>query len=99
MATWEYIVDDVYEDASFVPSNVPPGRLMNEEERIESYNMTSLGRKVVTAWTMTKYLQARGKQGWELIHAERLITGNEYEPAYWKCFFKRPSPAAARVPS
>ena len=90
MNTWEYLVDDVYEDASFIPTNVPPGRLMTADERAESYGLSSLGKKVVAAWTLTKYLQARGKQGWELIHTERLLTGNDYEPGYWKCFFKRP---------
>jgi hypothetical protein len=91
MVTWEYLVDDVYEDSTFIPPSVPPGRLMTVDERAESYNIFALGKGVQQAWTLTKYLQARGKQGWELLQAQRLITGNEYEPGYWKCFFKRPS--------
>jgi hypothetical protein len=90
MVTWEYIVDDVYEETCFIPASVPPGRLMTIEERAESYSNFALGKKIVTAWSLTKYLQARGKQGWELLQAQRLVTGNEYEPGYWKCFFKRP---------
>lgn len=91
MQQWEYIVDDVYEDATFIPTSVPPGRLMTAEERMESYNLCAVGKRLQTAWTMTKYLQARGKQGWELLQAYRLVTGNEYEPGYWKSFFKRPA--------
>jgi len=93
MITWEYLVEEVYEDSEFIPANVPPGRLMTEDERAASYNLFALGKKVKTAWTLTKYLQARGKQGWELLQAQHMVTGNEYEPGYWKCFFKKPSGA------
>lgn len=91
MVTWEYLVDDVYEDSGFIPAGVPAGRLMTADERAESYSLYALGKKVQTAWTLTKYLHARGKQGWELVQAQRLVTGNEYEPGYWKCFFKKAS--------
>ena len=91
MVRWEYLVEDIYEDSDFIPSNVPPGRLMTVEERAESYHLFTLGQKVETVWTLTKYLQARGKQGWELLQALRMVTGNEFEPGYWKCFFKKSS--------
>lgn len=91
MVTWEYLVVDVYEECAFIPASVPAGRLMTVDERAESYNLFALGKKGQTAWTLTKYLQARGKQGWELVQAQRLVTGNEYEPGYWKCFFKKPA--------
>lgn len=90
MVKWQYLVEDVYEDSSFIPTKVPPGRLMNVTERAESYNLFALGKKAVKSWSMIEYLQARGKQGWELVQAQRLVTGNEYEPGYWKCFLKRP---------
>jgi hypothetical protein len=89
MVRWEYLVEDIYEDSDFMPPKVPPGRLMTVDERAESYRLFTVGKKIETAWPLTKYLQARGKQGWELLQAQRLVTGNEYEPGYWKCFFKR----------
>lgn len=89
MVKWDYLVEDLYEDAAFIPAQVPPGRLMTVDERAESYNLFALGKKAVRSWTLTKYLQARGNQGWELIQAQHLRTGNEYEPAYWKCIFKK----------
>lgn len=97
MVRWEYLVEDVYEDSEFIPAEVPPGRLMTADERRESYNLYALGKKkTVTSWTMTKYLQTRGNQGWELLQSQRMVTGNEYEPGYWKCFFKR---ALIKAPS
>ncbi len=94
MVKWQYLVEDIYEDCTFIPAKVPVGRLMTVAERAESYNLFALGKKAVKSWNMIEYLQARGKQGWELVQAQRLTTGNEYEPSYWKCFLKRPVPPA-----
>jgi hypothetical protein len=100
MIKWDYLVEDIYEDSDFIPATVPPGRLMTEDERAESYGLFAVGKKVVKAWTLTKYMHARGKQGWELVQVAHLSTGNAYEPGYWKCFFKRVRAAAeeARAP-
>jgi hypothetical protein len=53
MITWEYLVDDVYEESDYIPLGVPAGRLMTVDERAASYALYTLGKKVQTSWTMT----------------------------------------------
>ena len=90
MLQWDYLVAELYEQLDFIPPSCPPGRLMTEKERVESYQLFAGGKKATTDMNLTKFLKVRGQQGWELVHVERLSTGNEYEPGYWKCFFKQP---------
>lgn len=91
---WEYVVDDVYDDFSTIPEHVPPGRLMNESD-FEAWLDLFNGKRGVKAskWTMAKFLNFRGAEGWEFIQATRMPGDkgvDEPGPDYWKVFFKRP---------
>jgi hypothetical protein len=47
-----------------------------------------------STWTFQSVLNARGAQGWELVHAERCTDVRDQEPCYWRVIFKRPRDAS-----
>lgn len=94
---WQYLVEDVYDDFTLVPAEVPPNRLMTMNESLQylkNYNSILKGEaiKKPNPWTLLAYMARRGSEGWEMVQATRLAQqiGTTVTVAYWRMFFKQP---------
>jgi hypothetical protein len=100
VTTWDYLVEDVYDDFSVMPRAVLPNRLMLRQELrayvtnvLAAMKGQALPMGELSEWTLQKYLQARGSAGWEIAQATRLQQSsgvNGIDPVYWRIIFKKP---------